>query len=59
MDAYHTGKRPMNSGCVSYREEASEFWIGIIQGTCMIRIHNSLASSLYDTYPEFIGLFPV
>ena len=32
MDAYHTGKRPMNSGCVSYREEASKFWIRIIQG---------------------------
>jgi hypothetical protein len=26
---------------------------------CMIRIHNSLASSLYDTYPEFTGLFSV
>ena len=25
---------------------------------CMIRIQNSLASSLYDTYPEFISLFP-
>jgi hypothetical protein len=25
----------------------------------MIRIQNSLASSLYDTYPEFIDLFPV
>jgi hypothetical protein len=25
----------------------------------MIRIQNSLASSLYDTYPEFTGLFPV
>ena len=32
MDAYRTGKRPMKSGYVSYREEANEFWIPIIQG---------------------------
>jgi hypothetical protein len=47
MDMYHTGKRLMNSGYVSYREEANEFWIRIIQGRGQ------------DTYPEFIGLFPV
>ena len=34
LDTYHTGKRPMNSGYVSYREEASEFGIRIIQGRC-------------------------
>ena len=32
MDTYHTGKRPVNSGYLSYREEANEFWIRIIQG---------------------------
>ena len=25
LDTYHTGKRSMNSGYVSYREEANEF----------------------------------
>jgi hypothetical protein len=82
LDLYHTGKRPINSRYVSYREEAIAFWMRILQGRgqwnldmyhtgkrpvsswywplpCMIRIHNSPASSLYDTYPDFIGLFPV
>jgi hypothetical protein len=26
------GKRPVNSGYVSYREEANEIWIRIIEG---------------------------
>ena len=32
LDTYHTGKRPMKSGYVSYREEASELWMRIILG---------------------------
>jgi hypothetical protein len=32
MDTYHTGKRPMNSGYVSYREEANAFWLDMIKG---------------------------
>jgi hypothetical protein len=38
----------MNYGYASYKEEASEFWIRIIQGR---GIQNALASSLYDTLP--------
>jgi hypothetical protein len=26
LDTHHTGKRPMHSGYVACREEASEFW---------------------------------
>jgi len=33
MDTYHTGKGPMNSGYVSYREETSEFWYAYHTGT--------------------------
>jgi hypothetical protein len=46
----------VNSGYVSYREEVSRMHWPL---PCMIRFHNSLASSLYDTHPEFIGLIPV
>ena len=40
---YHTGKRPINSGCVSYREEANEIWIHIIQGRdqCIMDVYHT------------------
>jgi hypothetical protein len=70
LDTYHRGKRSVNYGYVAYRDEASDIWFtGLFPVwyvsrmywplPCMIPIQNSLASSLYDTHPEFIGLIPV
>ena len=32
MDTYHTGKRLMNYGYLSYREDANAFWLNMIKG---------------------------
>ena len=55
MDTYHTGKRPMNSRYVSYREEAIAFWMRIIQGRghCILDAYHTGKRPMKSRYVSY------